>query len=439
MAVIATVIGGVAIGFLYDTAFEEERIRLHEEVQIQALLLEAISEIQNFNNEARGSETSQSMLARVINTQVHYQQLKGNGRFSLVKKENESIAIILEDVYAYTRASNQNNKDNMHIKLSYKSPKVESMRRALNGQSGTMISIDRNNTPVLVGYEPLPSMDMALIGEIELEEIRKPFYQTGRVIAVISFFVIFIGSIIFNRISSPIVRHIKKGREQLSALARHLHVVREEERKWISHEIHDELGSSLAKLKMDAFWLQRNQCSENERYGQRIGEMSKLIDETIQSVRRITTTLRPVILDQFGLLPALQWQAQDFEKHAGISCIVVPHSLDIKVDKDTKVALFRIAQEALTNVANHAKAEKVTIEIYLDNDHYILKIEDNGRGFDKDHLTLPTVALGLRGMEVRSHMFQGDVSIESSPGVGTTVRILIPKTVVTNCETHSIS
>lgn len=213
-------------------------------------------------------------------------------------------------------------------------------------------------------------------------------------------------------------------REQLRNLSMHLQSMREKERTNIAREIHDELGQALTALKMDVAWL-GNKYKDEEAHAEKTRSMLKLIDMTIKSVKRIAAELRPGLLDDLGLAAAIEWQAAEFEKRAGISCDVTISPKDLVIDRERSTAVFRIFQEAMTNVARHAKATRVKIHLEERPDRIVLRVEDDGKGITKKQIQNPR-AFGLIGIRERVHFLSGEVSIHGVPNKGTTVMIEIP-------------
>lgn len=223
---------------------------------------------------------------------------------------------------------------------------------------------------------------------------------------------------------------LKSSREQLRELAAHLQSVREEERTWIAREIHDELGQALTGLKMDLAWL-------DKRLRQGIGEastvalseklrsMTRLVDATIQTVRRIATALRPGILDDLGLMAAIEWLVVEFQERTKIRCNLHLPSEDVSVDPERASAVFRILQEILTNVARHAQASRVEIHLIHDGAILFLDVLDNGKGITREEIG-NTKSLGLLGMRERALILGGQFQISGTPGKGTRVMVRIP-------------
>jgi PAS domain S-box-containing protein len=218
---------------------------------------------------------------------------------------------------------------------------------------------------------------------------------------------------------------LRSSREQLRALSAHLQSVREEERALIAREIHDELGQELTGLKMDLSWLIKRLPGDQELLLNKTESMLKLVDNTIQSVRRISTKLRPGVLDDLGLTAAIEWQAQDFQIRTGIECAFHSNLREVDLDRDRSTTVFRILQETLTNVARHASATHVSIFLNEEATSLVLVVEDNGRGITESEASDPK-SLGLLGMRERALVFGGEVEIRGLPGRGTTVTLKIP-------------
>ena len=223
---------------------------------------------------------------------------------------------------------------------------------------------------------------------------------------------------------------IKASHHQLRAFAGRLQSVREEQRKEFAREIHDELGGALTGLKIDLSFLassapKRRDKTKRDSFLSKMLDMTKLIDETIGTVRRLVTELRPSILDDFGLFAALEWQLQEFQKRTGIQSEFVSSMEYINLDEELSIAVFRIFQEALTNVARHANATKVTATLYKEADSLVLKVEDNGRGISADDIH-NTKSIGLIGMRERALFLGGKINFSREPSKGTTVSVRFP-------------
>lgn len=215
---------------------------------------------------------------------------------------------------------------------------------------------------------------------------------------------------------------LHRSREQLRRLSARLQAVREEERTYMAREIHDQLGGAMTGLKMDVAALRRNlQTTLLEK----TDAISGLIDDTIQTVRRIATELRPAILDDFGLVAAIEWQLQEFQSRANIRCNLSTDATDIPLDPERSTAVFRVFQETLTNVARHANATQVDVHLQELTGQLILRVHDNGRGISAEEIS-GSKSLGLVGMQERIHLLSGELDIQGAPGQGTTILVKIP-------------
>jgi PAS domain S-box-containing protein len=224
---------------------------------------------------------------------------------------------------------------------------------------------------------------------------------------------------------------LRSSREQLRALSAHLQFIREEERSRIAREVHDELGQVLTALKMDLSLLNHKLLESSailprKMLYEEIKSMSKKVDSTIKSVRKIVTELRPEVLDHLGLKATIEWQAQEFQARSGIDCKLDPQMESIEMDdRDGETAIFRILQEALTNIARHSGATKVEIFLKKQNGEITMEVRDNGRGISEADLT-KSRSFGLLGMRERALFLGGDVEVKGNPGSGTSVKVQIP-------------
>ena len=218
---------------------------------------------------------------------------------------------------------------------------------------------------------------------------------------------------------------LRESHEQLRALSVYLQYVREEERTRIAREVHDTLGQALTGLKMDLAWLAVRMPRGQRPVQDKVKSMSGHIDATIQTVRRIATELRPGILDDLGLVAALEWQANEFSQRTGIQAEVTSTLQDTQLDADLNTAFFRIFQETLTNIMRHANATLVTVHTTREDDNYILTVRDNGRGITAADMA-DRRSIGLLGMQERAALLGGDVEFHGEPGKGTVVTVKIP-------------
>ncbi len=225
---------------------------------------------------------------------------------------------------------------------------------------------------------------------------------------------------------------LKYSKEQLRALAASLHQIREEESTNIAREIHDELGQALTGIKLDLSFVQRRLflCGDPDDRADlenKVKEMSADIDATVDAVRRISTKLRPRILDDLDLPGAIEWQTQDFQRRTSIACDFNQYGTasELQLDPPRSTAVFRILQEILTNVRRHAGATHVWVDLRREDESFLLEVRDNGKGFPRSQLNRLD-GLGILGMSERAQVFGGHVRIDSEPGKGTSVKVTIP-------------
>jgi len=218
---------------------------------------------------------------------------------------------------------------------------------------------------------------------------------------------------------------LRRSREQLRSLSAHLQQIREEERIRIARELHDELGGFLTVLKLDLASLCKEPTTGSASFRQKIDSMSKAIVQAIGSVRRICSDLRPSVLDHIGLTAGIGWQVEEWQAKTGIRCTMRSAIDDESIDSGRATAAFRVLQEALTNVARHAHAASVQVQLWIADGRLRLKIHDDGCGI-ADRTVADATSLGLLGMKERVHSFGGSVEIRGAPACGTTVDVSIP-------------
>lgn len=224
---------------------------------------------------------------------------------------------------------------------------------------------------------------------------------------------------------------LRSSRQQLRDLAARLNSIREKERAWISREIHDELGQLFTSIQYELSLLRKRISKQENLTGtkadleERLKSASDLVDVAIKTVQKIATELRPGILDDLGLMAAIEWQASEFQQRTGISCRLHSDLNVIQLDREQATAVFRIFQEILTNITRHSGAAQVQIEIKEKAGHLYLDVKDNGRGIRDEEIVNPK-SLGILGMRERVLLLNGEIDIHRGPKKGTQVRLKIP-------------
>lgn len=223
---------------------------------------------------------------------------------------------------------------------------------------------------------------------------------------------------------------LKSHNIELKKLAEHLQKIREDERNKISHDIHDHLGQQLNVLKVEVFLLAKKIASSNNEFDrdQALKELlsiQDLIDSSIKSIHKIVMDLRPEVLEKLGLIEAVRWHSEEFEKRTGIKCKVNISFRKIDLSKERSVAIYRIFQEILTNVAKHSFASEVVIRLQKSNKRLILTVKDDGTGMNKDDL-VKRHAFGISGMKERANSINGKFKIINLKRKGTKVELRFP-------------
>lgn len=223
---------------------------------------------------------------------------------------------------------------------------------------------------------------------------------------------------------------LKKSSDQLREFASHLQSIREEERVNIAREIHDELGQVLTALKINLSLIESDVKQGYDEKGQarfiqELQDMQGVIDITIQKLRELITRLRPEVLDNLGLIDALEWHSREFVKQAGIICNFETNLKKIELDKNLEIAIFRIFQESLTNIARHSEASEVQVKLERNKKSLILSIQDDGKGITNKQIKAKK-SFGLLGMMERAVIFNGEVKITGFKDLGTQVVVTMP-------------
>lgn len=218
---------------------------------------------------------------------------------------------------------------------------------------------------------------------------------------------------------------LQRSREQLRNLSIYLQSVREKESTRIAREIHDELGQSLTALQMDVAWLGSQLPPELAHLKEKTQRMAGLADATIESVHRIITELRPILLDDLGLTAAIEWQAKEFQSRSGIECYVYVDCVDNSIEKDLSTALFRIFQEILTNAARHSGATAVWVRLVQEEKELSLEVVDNGKGITTDQIE-NSGSFGILGIRERVNLWSGRFLISGRQNRGTVIYVTIP-------------
>lgn len=213
-------------------------------------------------------------------------------------------------------------------------------------------------------------------------------------------------------------------RRQTSELVAHQEAEKENERAAIAREIHDDIGGLLTGIKTDVVWLKKH-LTDDAAAQQKLADLGELLEQVVGSSKRIARALRPAILDQ-GLAAALEWQAREFQQRSGIACNFNSNEDNLRLDPGSATGVFRVFQEALTNVSKHADARSVDVQLFSNDSNVTLEVRDDGQGLREQDMTKPE-SFGLRGMKERIAQLGGWIELNGAPGKGTTIMLSIPR------------
>jgi signal transduction histidine kinase len=218
---------------------------------------------------------------------------------------------------------------------------------------------------------------------------------------------------------------IRRSRAQLSALAAHVESVKEQERLNLAREVHDDLGGNLTAVKIGLSWLKRHLPPGEADLIKRTAYLDNVVDQTIEATHRIASSLRPPVLD-FGIVSAIDWQLKRFGQNTDIACELSAPDTTIPLGAEADITVFRIVQEALTNVAKHARAKRVRVTLALQQGELCVSVTDNGQGIQPEHSPNNGHGFGLLGMRERAAALGGELSVQPAKRRGTQVSLRIP-------------
>lgn len=208
-------------------------------------------------------------------------------------------------------------------------------------------------------------------------------------------------------------------------LALYFESLREEEKKKLAFEIHDELGHLLTAMKLEMSWILKKKYLREDVLHEKLIKLIEMVETTIKKVRSISSQLRPSILDHFGIVAAIEWQAKEFQRQTAIRCRINLTRQDVQLDEAKSIVVFRVFQEILTNIARHANATRVDVSLQVEDNNLVLIVSDNGKGIKQEDMVSKR-SLGITGMKERANSVNGKLTIQGVSNVGTTVTLTIP-------------
>jgi len=413
MTIVSLIVGGIAIFMLYNTAMGETRERLVETAQSQARLIEAVARFDAIYSRDYPEGATSATISQVIDAHKHYRGFGQTGEFTLAKRNGNDIVFLL----SHRHYDLENLKP-----IPFDSHLGEPMRRALLKQSGTVIGLDYRGEVVLAAYEPVEELNLGIVAKIDLAEVRAPFIKAGSVGLVVAVFVVLIGVILFLRISNPII-------ERLKELSQQIIKAQESERERIAREIHDDLGQSLVTSKILIQSMDSEINSKDTSLKQTCKTVIEYHDSIIDKIHNISSALRPSTLREFGLTNAIKLMVDEFNQGNCTRIKLRSVELENLEFQEEPINLYRIIQEALTNIVKHAEASEVQITIKTKKEKLHVSIKDNGQGVSSmksKQSKRNSGGLGLSTMEERAKILGGNFCITSRDGQGTIVQLNIP-------------
>jgi signal transduction histidine kinase/outer membrane protein TolC len=445
MSAVAAAVGLVTLWALYDAAFRQQRDRLVETAQSRARMIEAILRHENeyahlLAGTNHGTEL-ESTLNQIREAHERFQGFGRTGEFVLATLEGDRIVFLLRH-----RHSDMENPTAIPID----SKLAEPIRRALHGESGTVVGLDYRGERVLAAYEPLDGPGLGIVAKIDLEEIRAPFVRAGFLAGGIGLVFISLGTILFLRIGSTMVRRLQELNETLEArveertaalksravqlrdLAARLTRAEQSERQRLAQVLHDHHQQLLFGAKMQAGLLKPCAAADDDAL-RGLQRLEETLDQAIMASKSLTVELYPPVLYDENLAQVLEWLASCMKRQHRLSVQVTADPGPVPMAQEVRVVLFHAVRELLFNVVKHAGTQRAELCMtQLDEGGVRIEVVDGGSGFDPDRpvKTTSSGGFGLFSIRERLESLGGSLELESGPGRGTRVTLIVP----TGCE-----
>ena len=360
-------------------------------------------------------------LSQVVEAHESFQGFGETGEFTLARREGDQIVWLLR---------------HRHGDLEVPSPiplatdLAEPMRRALRGESGTLVGLDYRGVEVLAAYEFIAGLGWGVVAKIDMREINEPFVRAGRLVAGIALLVIAVGAGLILRVTSPLIRRVeartdelREARDRLRASTSEALLSEDRERRKLAVDLHDGLSQLLTLASMKLGLLRRS--LEGQGLDQEVREVEQLISEARERSESVTFQLCPPVLHDVGLAEAAHWLADDLKRRYGLNVTLDDDGQRWPLDEVTRISLFRSLRELLINVAKHAQTSEAHVRLWGEGRLMLMSVEDQGAGFD--HESIPP-GFGLFSIRERLNHLGGGMQIDSVPGAGTRIVVVAPMT-----------
>lgn len=474
MIIIALSVSGISMWILYTTALEEARDRLTETSQSQARLIEAIARFNNTYSKGYPGGSLAATLTQIKDAHKSYKGFGKTGEFTLARRVGDKIVFLLSHRHFDLYKPNP---------IDFDSKFAEPMRLALSEKSGTVIGLDYRGEKVLAAHEPVGELGLGIVAKIDLPEIQAPFVRAIKIIMGVIIFLVLLGTALFLKISNPIMRRLEKQNKlfhkmneelteevkererveedlkqlnetleervaerteladfrakQLRTLAAELNLAEQRERRRLAELLHDHLQQLLVGARMNGEVLSAQIGTEQK---QIIENILNLITQSIQLSRSLTVELSPPILQQGRLSDALEWLVRWMRENHGLT---VELEIDPGINpekEDITILLFQSIRELLFNVVKHTDVTSARLEmVRYGGNHLRITVTDQGSGFDPEKIWEKDASgFGLFSIRERLSLLGGSLEIESSPGKGAALSLIVPLEITREEEVEPI-
>jgi signal transduction histidine kinase len=420
IALVSLSTASIAIYALYRVGFQTHRNRLVEVVQSRARIIEAIARFDaKFSRDDVPGGPGAATLGQVIDAHEQFEGFGRTGEFTLARRRGDEIVWLLR---------HRHQDSAIPEPTPFDSQLAEPMRRALNGESGSVVRLDYRGATVLAAYEEIRGLNWGVVAKIDIEEIREPFLLTGSIVAGIAILTIAVGVAFVVGVTSPLLGRIeRRSRDLKEAHARarvqssEAMLAVERERRKLAVDLHDGLGQLLAIAKMKLGMLRESGKASGA--DSEVREVEDLINKAHQRSGEVTFQLCPPVLYDVGLVQAFEWLADDLDQRYGLQVTVEVDGQPGPLDEETRISLFRSMNELLINVIKHAKVDAALVRIGQEDRSMTIAVEDEGVGFDSES---NAASYGLFSVRERLHHLGGTVQVDSITGRGTRVVLVVP-------------
>jgi len=423
MVVVSLSAASIAMYVLYQAALEVHEERLKEIVMSRARLIAAVGRFDaRLSQEVLPGGASEATLSQVVEAHESFPGFGETGEFVLARREGDQIVWLLRHRHGDLEVPSP---------IPFASNLAEPMRRALRGESGTVVGLDYRGAEVLAAYEFIPELGWGVVAKIDMREVDQPFLRAGLLAAGIALLVIAVGAGIVLRVTFPLIRRVeartdelREARDRLRASTSETLLSEDRERRSLAVDLHDGLSQLLTLASMKLALLRRS--VGGQRWDQDVRDVEQLVTEARERSESVTFQLCPPVLHDVGLVEAAHWLADDLKKRYGLHVAVEDDGQRWPLDEVARISLFRSLREMLINVAKHAGTSEARVRLWGEGRSMMMSVEDRGAGFD--HEAIPP-GFGLFSIRERLNHLGGSMQVDSAPGAGTRIMVVAPMSV----------